>query len=409
MSVIREIKAREILDSRGNPTVEVSVITENFMGTASVPSGASTGEHEALELRDGGKRFHGEGVLKAVRNVGKKIAPLLLGIDCTNQREIDSLMIEKDGYENKSKLGANSMLAVSLACARAAASAKGMFLFEYLNEFPQMKSDAKLPKAFFNIINGGKHADNKLSFQEFMVVPKLKSFSENLRAGSEIYHSLKKILHKKYGKGATNVGDEGGFAPLRLKKATDALDLLVKAINVAGYKGKVDLAIDTAASEFFKRGNYLVDGKKMKKDKLLEYYLALIKKYPVISIEDPFEQEDFASFALLREKGGIQIVGDDLTVTNPLRIEAAIKERSCNCLLLKVNQIGTLTEALDAAKLARDAGWSVMVSHRSGETEDTFIADLAVALGSMLKAGAPCRGERTAKYNSLLRIDELLR
>jgi len=424
MSTITKINAREILDSRGNPTIEVDVFTGDTFQTASVPSGASTGTHEALELRDGDKRYLGKGVQKAIKNVEKKIFPLLQSIECHRQREIDDLMVENDGTENKSKFGANAILGVSLACAKAAAESNNLYLFEYLNELLLLDKKMVMPKPFFNVINGGRHADNKLSFQEFMIVPGFNSFKQNLRAGSEIYHVLKRILHKKYGQGSTNVGDEGGFALEKLQKTEQVLKILMKAIKLAGYKGRVSIAIDCAASEFFRRdksgfrkskdgGNYLVDGKKYTKEGLLKFYLKLIKKYPIISIEDPFEQEDFASFAALREslmKKKVLVVGDDLTVTNPQRIENAIKEKSCNCLLLKLNQIGTLTEALDAVKLAYENGWKVMVSHRSGETEDTFIADLAVGIGSgMIKAGAPCRGERTAKYNRLLRIEEVLK
>lgn len=414
MSIITKIKAREILDSRGNPTVEVDVFTENTHQMASIPSGASTGEHEACELRDGGKRFSGKGVGKAVRNIGRKILPLLDGVDCTRQKEIDSLMVEKDGTVSKSKLGANAILPVSLGCARAGAIENNMFFYEYINQLLLTEKSPRMPRAFFNLINGGKHADNKLSFQEFLIAPKFRKFKDNLRAASEIHYKLKEILHRKYGKGATNIGDEGGFAPIKLKKSAEALSLLKMVIKSAGYTGKVDLAIDAAASEFYvcgknpENGRYLVDGKKLTKEQLLKYYLSLIKKYKIISIEDPFEQEDFSSFAELRRKSKIQIVGDDLTVTNAERIEAAIKERSCNCLLLKVNQIGTLTEALAAVRLAYKNNWKVMVSHRSGETEDTFIADLAVGIAcGQIKAGAPCR-ERNAKYNRLLRIEELM-
>jgi len=410
MPIIKEVRAREILDSRGNPTIEVTVFTDNFSGTAAVPSGASTGEYEALELRDGGKRYHGKGVLKAIKNIHTKIAPRIVGVDCARQREIDSLMIEADGYKDKSNLGANAILGVSLACARAAANSQNMPLYEYLNSFIQIKAQPKLPRMFFNIINGGKHADNKLSFQEFMIAPKFNSVQKNLQAASEVYHTLKKDLHRICGKGATNVGDEGGFAPVKLRNAEQALELLKKAISKSGYGGKVEIAMDCAASEFYKKNRYYVEGKKMTSEKLLNYYLKLIKKYPIISIEDTFDQDDFTSFALLKEKCKIQVVGDDLTVTNPERIQHAVDEKSCNCLLLKVNQIGTLTEAIEAAALAKDQGWEVMVSHRSGETEDTFIADLVVALGcGQIKSGAPCRGERTAKYNQLLRIEEWMK
>ncbi len=407
MPPITSIRAREILDSRGNPTLEVTVKAGKFSGTASVPSGASTGKHEALELRDGGKRYLGKGVQKAINHVHKKIFPKLKGMDCTQQEYLDTLLLKLDGTKNKSKLGANAILAVSLACARAGAMAKNKPLFAYLNSFTKRKMS--LPQPFFNVLNGGKHADTELSFQEFMIVPKLKSYKENLRAGSEVYHLLKKDLHKKYGKGSTNVGDEGGFAPGQVKNTKEALNMLMRAINDAGYAGKVDIALDCAASEFYKNGSYTVDGKKVTFSELIDYYLKLIKQYPIISIEDPFEQEDFSSFAQLRKKSNIQIVGDDLTVTNPERIMKAIIDKSCTCLLLKPNQIGTVTETLEAAALAQKHGWKVMVSHRSGETDDSFIADLAVALGcGMIKAGAPCRGERVAKYNRLLEIEEEL-
>ena len=416
MANISKIKAREILDSRGNPTIEVEVVVNNKTYPAAVPSGASTGKHEALELRDKTKRYLGKGVMKAVRNVERKIFPIIKRKDCRKQKEIDQLMIKKDNTENKSRFGANAILGVSLATARAGADSKKLHLFEYLNKLTENKKiKLSLPKTFFNVINGGKHADNKLSFQEFMIVPKFKTFKQNLQAASEVYHILKKDLHKKYGKGTTNVGDEGGFAPEKLHKATDALNILVKAIKDAGYKGKVDIAMDCAASEFYKKGKYFVDGKKMTTETLTNYYLQLAKKYPLVSIEDPFHEDDFLAFAELKKKLKekklkVQVVGDDLTVTNVERIEEAIREKSCDCLLLKVNQIGTLTESLAAVKLAYENGWRVMVSHRSGETADTFIADLAVGIGcGQIKAGAPCRGERTAKYNRLLRIEELLK
>ncbi len=406
-TIITTIRSRELLDSRGNPTIEVDVTVNKHKYTAAVPSGASTGTHEALELRDGGKRFSGKGVQKAVCNVERIIAPLLIGTDCTNQTQIDQLMLKADNTPNKSKLGANAILGVSLACARAGAGENGKELYEYINSLLPVKHRPKLslPRPFFNVINGGMHAGNSLPFQEFMISPKAKTFSEALRMGVEVYHSLKKIIADKYGKLATNVGDEGGFAP-PIRTAEEGLELLVKAIKAAGYSGRVDVAMDCAASEFYKKGSYYAPGK-MASGQLVNYYLKLLKKYPIISIEDPFEQEDFQSYAELRKKSGIQIVGDDLTVTNVARIRTAIQEKSCNCLLLKVNQIGTLTEALDAVALAYRAGWKVMVSHRSGETEDTFIADLAVGIGcGQIKSGAPCRGERTAKYNRLWRIEE---
>lgn len=360
-----------------------------------------------MELRDGGKRFLGLGVQNAIRNIEKIIAPKLKGMDCRQQEKIDRLMITLDGTKNKSKLGANAILAVSLACARAAALSQKKELYEYIHELSKVKQKIILPRPFFNVINGGKHAGNELSFQEFMTAPRMKSFAENLRASSEIYHTLKKDLHTKYGKGSANVGDEGGFAPEQLKNTAQALTILMKAIKDAGYAGKVDIAIDCAASEFYKDGMYIVDGKRLTRDQLMKFYLLLIQNFPIISLEDPFEQEDFGSFAELKRRSSIQIVGDDLTVTNIERIKTAIEKKSCSCLLLKVNQIGTLTEALDAIRLAYAHNWKVMVSHRSGETEDTFIADLAVGIGcGMIKAGAPCRGERTAKYNRLGKIEE---
>jgi enolase len=404
MTIIKKIQAREILDSRGNPTLEVDVILRNgVLGRAAVPSGASTGVHEAFELRDYNKRFLGLGVKKAVNNA-IKIGSWLKGMDCTKQRQIDNLMIRKDSTSNKHKLGANAILGISLACARAAANSKRQPLYKYLRSIT--KKSPKLPRLFLNVINGGKHADNKISFQEFMISPRFNNLAKNVQAASEVYHILKKDLHKKYGVGVTNVGDEGGFAPPQLKTTAEVLNILKKAINDAGYNNKIAIAIDCAASEFYHQGKYHLDGKKLTTEQLLQYYLKLIKKYPIISIEDPFHQDDFTSFANLTKKVNIQVVGDDLTVTNQNRINMAITHKSCNALLLKVNQIGTLSESIDAAQLAFKAGWKVMVSHRSGETEDSFIADLAVALGcGQIKAGAPCRGERTAKYNQLLRIE----
>ncbi len=406
MPIIKDIRAREILDSRGQPTIEVKVTTRDSVGIASVPAGASTGSHEAKEVRDGGKRYNGLGVQKAIKNIHTIIAPLLRGIDCTNQKQIDSLMIKKDGSKDKHKLGANAILAVSLACAKAAAASQKVQLYDYLAQLSQATGITKkqrLPRAYFNVINGGKHATSNLQVQECMIVPNLATFHENLRAASEIYHLLKTEIHRQYG--LTGVGDEGGFAP-PLKKTDEALSLLKKVIVKAGYNGKVDLALDCAASSFYKNKKYHFDGKIMSADQLIDHYLKLIAKYHLLSIEDPFAEEDFAHFAQLRIKSKIQVVGDDLTVTNPERIKIAIKQKSCSCLLLKVNQIGTLTEALEAATLAFNAGWNVMVSHRSGETEDTVIADLAVALGcGQIKAGAPCRGERVAKYNRLLEIE----
>jgi len=417
MSKIKDIKARRILDSRGHPTIEVTITTSSASGTASVPSGASTGIHEALELRDNTKPFHGKDVQKAINNINKIIKPKLLNQDCTNQAHIDQIMLDLDGTENKSKLGANAMLAVSLACARAAANSQYKPLYLYLHQLIKKKINIltpyELPHPYMNIINGGKHADTKLAIQEFMIVPCGKTFSNSIQMGTEVYHTLKQELHKKYGKNATNIGDEGGFTP-PLTTTEQALDLLLSAIKKSGYEKKVFLAMDCAASEFYnpKTNIYHLNNKSYTSSQLLNYYLTLIKKYPqLISIEDPFHQEDFQSFAQLNKQAKhIQIVGDDLTVTNLERLHQAIQSKSCSCLLLKLNQIGTLTEALHAAAASYNAGWHVMVSHRSGETNDTFIADLAVALGcGQIKAGAPCRGERVAKYNRLLEIEEELK
>ena len=415
MSKIQQIRAMEILDSRGNPTVEVEVRTGHGLFRAAVPSGASTGEHEAWEKRDGGKRYLGKGVRKVVNNVEKRIAPQLIGVDVFRQTEIDNIMIKLDGSVNKAHLGANAILGVSLACARAGAAYYNLTLAEYLHQLLGYDKKMSLPRPFFNVINGGKHAGNSLAIQEFMISPKTTSYLEALRIGSEVYHCLKSVVEKKYGKNAINVGDEGGFAP-PVKKAEEALDLLKRAIAKAGYSGKVNFAMDCAASEYYiprKKESYYVLNKKSNNEQLRKYYVGLIKKYKIISIEDPFQEDDFISFAELKKdvkKLGCQVVGDDLTVTNVQRIEKAISEGSCNCLLLKVNQIGTLSEALDAVRLAYDNNWKVMVSHRSGETEDTFIADLAVGIGcGQIKAGAPCRGERTAKYNQLLRLERFLK
>jgi len=407
---IKDIQAREILDSRGNPTVEVDLHTEEFMVRASVPSGASTGKHEAVELRDNDKRYHGKGVLQAIVNIEKRIAPKLVGLDVTQQQFVDVMMTRLDGTPNKAKLGANAILAVSLAVCKAGAKAKNIPLFKYIQKLAETKT--KIPKPFFNVINGGKHAGNKLDFQEYMIVPETDSFSDALKMGSEVYHELKKIIKKRYGLDAINVGDEGGFAP-PLKDNETPLILLESAIRAAGYNGKVKIALDCAASEFYKNEKYVLGYKTSKKksisgEELATMYIKLMHKYPIISIEDPFSEDDWESWSYLTKKApDLQIVGDDLLVTNTERIKTALEKEACNALLLKVNQIGTVTEAIRAAKLALGNKWNVMVSHRSGETEDTFIADLVVGLGSgQIKAGAPCRGERTAKYNQLLRIEE---
>ena len=404
---IRKIHAREILDSRGHPTVEVDISTNTNRARAAVPSGASTGIHEALELRDNTLRFLGKGVQKAVRNVNEIISKQLKGRDCRRQKELDNLMIEIDGTSNKSKLGANAILGVSLATARLSAVTQKKPLYAVVG------NKRILPVPCMNVINGGAHADNKLQFQEFMICPKAKTFAESLMMGSEIYHILKKEISKKFGKDSTNVGDEGGFAP-NIKKVEDSLKILIKAIHKAGYDNQVKIAIDAAASEFYikKKNSYYVDGRMMTAEKLTDLYERIMQQYPIFSIEDPFDQDDFTPFPQLTriaKKNHVQIVGDDLLVTNPERIREALKLKLCNALLLKVNQIGSLTEAMQAAKIAMQNKWNVMVSHRSGETEDPFIADLVVGLGTgQIKSGAPCRSERLAKYNQLLRIEEEL-
>lgn len=406
MPKITKIVGRQVLDSRGNPTVEAEVFSENNnSASAIVPSGASTGTHEAIELRDEEKAYSGKGVLKAIANI-EKISKLLSGKSISNHKELDFLMLQLDGTENKSRLGANAILAVSMACARLGAIENKKRLFEYLQTITGR--ELSLPVPFMNIINGGLHADNKLDFQEYMLVPIGETFSESLMIGVEVYHELKKVL-KKQGL-STGVGDEGGFAP-DLSSPEEPLKLIMQAAKNLGYENKVKLALDVAASDIYKNGKYVVEGKELTTDELSDLYGNLIKNYPIVSIEDPFDEEDFKAFASFTKKYGskIRVVGDDLLVTNSERIKQALDVSACNTLLLKVNQIGTITEALEAAKYAFRYDWGVMVSHRSGETEDSFIADLAVALGcGMIKTGAPCRGERTAKYNQLLRIEELL-
>lgn len=405
MSYIKNIHAREILDSRGNPTIEVEVSTDDgFFGSAMIPSGASTGIWEAVELRDGGKRFHGKGVSKAVASVKEEILPKLKGHDVSEQSKLDAIMIDLDGTENKSRLGGNAILGVSIASAQAAASAKGVKLFEYIN-----KDSNLLPVPFFNVINGGLHASNPLDFQEFMVAPTgAKTFREAYQMGSEIYQTLKLNLKKKYGQDATNVGDEGGFAP-PMKTPEEAIEAILASAEKLGYGDKVTLAMDVAASSFYKDGKYSYKGTRINTSELIEVYVELVEKYPISSIEDPLEEDDYEGFVAMTKAVDIQVVGDDLFVTNPKRIQKGIDMGACNSLLWKVNQIGSLTEALEAANLAMSNGYTVMASHRSGETEDPFVADLSVALGcGQIKTGAPCRGERTAKYNQLLRIEEWL-
>ncbi len=405
MPVIKKISAHEILDSRGNPTVEINLTTAHHTVRASIPSGASTGRHEALEIRDGGKRYGGLGVKKAIANI-KKIEKWIKGRPL-NQAQIDNLMIAFDGTKNKSKLGANAVLPVSIAVCKAAAAEAKLPLWKYINK--SAASKPVLPVPCFNIINGGRHAGNKLDFQEYMLLPtKAKTFAEAFRIGSETYHSLKAVLKRKYGKNAVKVGDEGGFAP-PLSNHEQPIELILKAAEKSDCLNKVRIGLDIAASEFYKNKHYHFEGKNRTPAKMLEIYESLAKTYPIISIEDPFDQEAFNDFAELKKilKKKVQIVGDDILTTNPERIRIAVKQNSCSALLLKINQIGTLTESFKAAKLAFMNKWNVMVSHRSGETNDSFIADLAVGIGSgQIKAGAPFREERLAKYNRLLRIEE---
>ncbi len=407
---IKSISAREVLDSRGNPTVEVNLKTKGFCVNSIVPSGASTGIHEALELRDGDKkRYNGKGVLKAVSNVNKIIAKKLIGKDCSKQREIDNFLIELDGTENKSRLGANAILAVSMAVCRAGAKCGNKKLYEHIRNLSNSKKLA-LPVPQLNVINSGKHAGVEHDIQEHMLMPAgFKNFSDSLRAGVETYHTLKNILKKKYGAKAMLLGDEGGFAP-PVENVEDRLELMLDAIKEAGYPGKIKLALDCAASEFYDGKNeiYRIQNKKFEGAELIDFYKTLTKKFPIISIEDGFAQDDWSGWkAFTKELGSkIQIIGDDLLVTNIKRIKRALNEKSCNALLLKVNQIGTVTESIDAANISSKNKWNVIVSHRSGETEDSFIADLAVGLGAgQSKFGAPARSERTAKYNRLLKIE----
>lgn len=411
-SLIKGINAMQILDSRGNPTIKTTVFTECGAFSASVPSGASTGKFEAFELRDNGKAFHGKGVQKAVNNVNKKIAPKLKGKSCLLQKELDELMIELDGSENKRNLGANAILSVSLALARAGAFHSGKQLHEYLADFSCIKLPKKpcFPVPMLNIINGGKHAGLENDIQEHMIVPNGKKFSENLRISAEVYTELKKLLSKKFGATAVMLGDEGGFAPLQLKDTHARLDLMQKAIDNLGYAKKFSFALDCAASEFYnlKTKKYSLWEKKFSAEKLTDFYEELFSQYNIVSIEDPFAENDLPAWINFTQSFGkcLNIVGDDLLVTNPEKILIASDLNACNSLLLKVNQIGTLTEAINALMIARASCWNVIVSHRSGETEDAFIADLAVALqAEFVKFGAPARSERTCKYNRLLELE----
>jgi len=411
MPFIEDIIAREVLDSRGNPTVEVEVYTESgAFGRATIPSGASTGEHEAIELRDGEEnRFMGKGVLKAVENVNEIIAPELEGMNVLNQRAIDLLMLELDGTENKEKLGANAILGVSLAVVKAAADFLNLPLYQYIGGV----NAHILPVPLMNILNGGKHADNNVDLQEFMIAPiGAESFKEALRMGAETYHTLKKVLKEKgY---STSVGDEGGFAP-DLKSNEEPLELIVEAIERAGYEPGVDIyiALDPAASEFFKNGKYILkaENRELSAEEMVDFYDKLVEKYPIFSIEDGLAEDDWDGWKILTEKLGkkIQLVGDDIFVTNTNRLEKGIELGVANSILIKLNQIGTLTETIETVEMAKTAGYTSVVSHRSGETEDTIIADFTVAMNTgQIKTGAPCRVDRVAKYNQLLRIEEEL-
>lgn len=444
---IKSIKGREILDSRGNPTVEVDLYTnENKLFRASVPSGASTGIYEAVELRDkaNAKRYLGKGVTQAVQNVNE-LSKKLEGIDVKNQLEVDQLLIQLDGTNNKGKFGANAILGISLALSKAGADANQVPLYKYYKDLLldiKAKNNSKytddfdvnntekflLPVPSFNVINGGSHAGNNMPFQEFMILPVgANSFKEAMQMGCEIYHTLHKVIKTKYGQDACNVGDEGGFAPPILD-VKDGLDLLMESIIKAGYEKQVKIGMDVAASEFYNSSlnkydlNFKVNNNKndalYSGEEFINFYSNLIKEYPIISIEDPFDQDDWESYTKLsatmaygytKNPDAIQIVGDDLLVTNPSRIETAIQKKACNALLLKVNQIGTITESIQAVNKAKEAGWNIMASHRSGETEDNYLADLSVGLNTrQIKTGAPCRSERLAKYNQLLRIEEEL-
>ncbi len=411
MLSITSLRARQILDSRGNPTLEADcVLSDGSFGRAAVPSGASTGTHEAVELRDGDKKvYQGKSVLKAVANVNGAIADALRGKDAADQRAIDKVMLDLDGTPNKSKLGANAILGVSLAVARARAVSEKQSLWKSLASQFGVKNPTKLPVPMMNVINGGAHADSGLSFQECMIVPTdFPSFSEALRAGSEIFHTLKAIL-KKLGH-VTAVGDEGGFAP-HVKDSNEALTVLMQAIEQAGYKGKVQLALDCAASEYHKNGVYTVDGKTMNSAELADFYGTLLAKFPIVSIEDSHAEDDWDGFALMQKKFGkdVQLVGDDLFVTNTIRVKQGIEKQVANAVLIKVNQIGSLSETVDTIQMCQKAGWNAVTSHRSGETEDSFIADLAVGLATgQIKTGSLSRTDRVCKYNELLRIEEEL-
>jgi len=415
MSAITGVQAREIIDSRGNPTVEVDITTGTGTYTASVPSGASTGIYEAHELRDGGSRYLGKGCLQAVENTNTILADAVIGIDAADQRAIDAAMLKADGTSNKANLGANAILGISLAASKAGAGVQGIPLWQHYANVAENPIPETLPIPCFNVINGGEHAGNSLAFQEFFVIPTgAETFSESMEIGCETFHALKKVIKGKFGGDATLIGDEGGFAPPC--DVESGLAMIMEAADIAGYADKISVGLDVASSEFKVEGKdaYDLDFKSeqgdpsmvLSGDEMVSLYQKLISEYPIVTIEDPFDQDDWENWIKITAACDIQIVGDDLTVTNPTKIQEAIDKKSCNCLLLKVNQIGSISESIDAVKLSKQNGWGVMTSHRSGETEDNYIADLAVGLGTgQIKTGAPCRGERTAKYNKLLRIE----
>lgn len=409
---ITDIKSRWILDSRGNPTVETDLFCGKEFARAAVPSGASTGSHEALELRDGGSDFLGKGVKTAVSNVNDILAKKLIGFDVREQKKLDEEMINIDGTDNKGKLGANAILSVSLSAAKIAAKLQEKPLFAHLYELSHGKTTDSylLPIPMSNILNGGKHAGNPLAIQEFMILPiGAKSIEQAMQMLTETYHTMKDLIGKQYGKGSTSIGDEGGFSP-NMQNTREALDIIIESLNSAGFHPGIDfvLGMDSAASEFYKDGAYHIDGRELTNSEMIQYYIDLVQDYPIKLLEDPFDENDFESFKILTNNVGknVVVVDDDLTVTNVKILERAIKMGAGNALLLKVNQIGSLTEAIAAAKMSYDADFNVVVSHRSGETCDSFIADLAVGLCTgFIKTGAPCRSDRNAKYNQLLRIE----
>jgi enolase len=411
---IKKIESREILDSRGNPTLEVKLETSNFLVKTSVPSGASKGRYEAKELRDGEERFDGKGVLKAVKNVNEIIAPKLKNMDPRKQKEIDQILIELDGTSDKRNLGANTILGVSMVVCKAGARTEKLDLYRYIKNYfltnfcnqDDALQQNKIPLPCFNVINGGVHANSKLDIQEFLIIPQRDDFQENLQIAAEVYHQLKKDLKGKFGFYATNIGDEGGFVP-KIEKTREVLDVILRAINNKGYLDDFKLGIDCAATQFFKENKYYFEEQEIDKEELLKFYQDLVKEYPVILIEDPFAEDDFQAFNEMMEILGnkIYIFGDDLTVTNPERVRLAKERNCCNGMIIKPNQIGTITETLEVIKIARSFNWKILVSHRSGETCDDFIADLAVGvIADFVKFGAPARGERIIKYNRLLDI-----